>query len=80
MAVAGKVRCDNIIVKKNIPSLVTEDDFHRSESDIHPNSEDSWEVCDAGNGNVRRVATNFALSDDLQQFMGNDNDLLRITH
>jgi hypothetical protein len=34
-----------------------EDDFHRSDSDIHPNDEDNWEVCDAGNGDVRRVAT-----------------------
>ena len=34
-----------------------EDDFHRSDSDIHPNDADNWEVCDAGNGNVRRVAT-----------------------
>jgi len=34
-----------------------EDDFHASDSDIHSNDEDSWEVCDAGNGNVLRVAT-----------------------
>jgi uridine kinase len=58
MAVAGKVSYE---VTKNTASLVTEDDFHRSDSDIHPHSEDNWEVCDARNGNVRRVATQISL-------------------
>jgi len=35
----------------------SEDDFHRSGSNIHPNDEDNWEVCEAGNGTVRSVAT-----------------------
>ena len=35
----------------------SEDDFHRSDWDIHPNDEHNWEFCDTGNGNVRRVTT-----------------------
>jgi hypothetical protein len=57
MAVAGKVSCYSVTVTKNTASLVTEDDFHRSDTDIRPNSEDNWEVCVVSNGNVRRVAT-----------------------
>lgn len=54
----------------------SEDDFHRSDSDIHPNDEDNWEVCDAGNHTcAARGYTNSVLSDDLKQFVGNDNDL-----
>jgi hypothetical protein len=47
----------------------SEDDFRRSDSDIHPNVEDSWEVCDAGNHTcVARGNTNSVLSDDLQVY------------
>lgn len=64
MAVAGKqyVRCYEIIFTA---SVVTEDDFHSSDSDIHPNNEDNWEVCDTGNHTcAARGNTNSVLSDD----------------
>jgi hypothetical protein len=59
MAVAGK-QVPELLQENNYEEYNKfgdfEDEFHRSDSDIQPN-DDNWEVCDAGNGSERRVAT-----------------------
>jgi hypothetical protein len=59
----------------------SEDDCHRNDVDIHPDYEDDWEVCDAGNHTSAAGGnTNSDVSDVWKQFVVNENDLPRIPY
>ena len=78
MKYGGPRETTRSLLRDNIYSKCgdSEDDFHSSDSDIHPNDEDNREVCGTGNHTcAARSNTNSVLSDDLKQFVGNDNDL-----